>query len=79
MFLHAENDGFRIDANHDQPIDEDDLQGLVEAFQGHEANWAHRQGRDPNADWTENRWFAEEQPCRPVGVRPETPQAAKRG
>ena len=32
MFLHADNDGFKLDANHDRPIEEDDLPGLVEAF-----------------------------------------------
>ena len=32
MYLHADNDGFKLDANHDQPIDEDDLPGLIEAF-----------------------------------------------
>ncbi len=32
MFLHAENDGFKLDANHDQPIQEDDLPGLIAAF-----------------------------------------------
>ena len=29
MFLHADNDGFKLDANHDQPIDEDDLPDLI--------------------------------------------------
>ena len=28
MFLHADNDGFKLDANHDTPIDDDDLPGL---------------------------------------------------
>jgi len=59
MFLHAENDGFKLDANHDQPIDEDDLPALIEAFRTHEAKWAQWRGRDPEADWTESWWFAE--------------------
>ena len=59
MFLHAENDGFKLDANHDQPIDEDDLPDLAEAFRDREARWAAWRGRDPNADWTENWWFAD--------------------
>ena len=29
MFLHADSDGFKLDANHDQPVDEDDLPDLV--------------------------------------------------
>ncbi len=58
MFLHAENDGFRLDANHDTPIDEDDLPGLVEAFRDRDAQWAEWQGRNPDEDWTANWWFA---------------------
>ena len=34
MFLHAEADGFKLDANHDTPIEADDLPDLIEAF-GH--------------------------------------------
>ena len=40
MFLHADNDGFKLDANHDQPIDEDDLPDLLKAFHDREARWA---------------------------------------
>jgi type I restriction enzyme M protein len=29
LFLHVEADGFKLDANHDQPIDDDDLPALV--------------------------------------------------
>ena len=29
MFLHADNDGFKLDANHDQPIEADDLPDLI--------------------------------------------------
>ena len=59
MFLHADNDGFKLDANHDQPIDEDDLPNLIEAFRDREARWAAWRERDPDADWTEKWWFAE--------------------
>jgi type I restriction enzyme M protein len=59
MFLHADNDGFKLDANHDQPIEADDLPGLIAAFNSREElaeDWA---GRDPAADWSENWWFAD--------------------
>ena len=59
MFLHADHDGFKLDANHDQPMDEDDLPGLIEAFADREARRAAWCGRDSDADWTENWWFAE--------------------
>ncbi len=59
MFLHAENDGFKLDANHDQPIDEDDLPGLVEVFRDRESCWEQWRASEPDEDWTENWWFAE--------------------
>ncbi len=59
MFLHAENDGFKLDANHDTPVDEDDLPGLVEAFRDRDARQAAWRERDPDENWTANWWFAE--------------------
>ena len=59
MFLHADNDGFKLDANHDTPIDQDDLPGLVSAFRDRAARWAAWSSRDPDTDWTDNWWFAE--------------------
>ena len=59
MFLHAANDGFKLDANHDQPIEADDLPGLVAAFNSREDLWEDWQGREPTAVWSENWWFAE--------------------
>ncbi|MDE0101797.1 MAG: N-6 DNA methylase, partial [Bryobacterales bacterium] len=66
MFLHADNDGFRLDANHDRPIEEDDLPGLVAAFSDRmvrERTWAER---DEGADWTEKWWFADVEAIRAV-------------
>ena len=59
MFLHAENDGFKLDANHEQPIEADDLPGLVDAFSDRESRWRQWHDSDPEDDWTENWWFAE--------------------
>ena len=59
MFLHADNDGFKLDANHDTPIDDDDLPGLVSAFRDRESRLTAWRSREPEADWTENWWFAE--------------------
>ena len=59
MFLNADNDGFKRDANHDTPIDEDDLPGLVSAFRDREARWSTWSARDRETDWTENWWFAD--------------------
>ena len=59
MFLHAENDGFKLDANHDQPIEADDLPGLIDAFRDRAARWRQWRDSDPEDDWIENWWFAE--------------------
>ena len=64
MFLHADNDGFKLDANHDEPIDEDDLPDLTKAFRDREARWAAWRERDLDADWTAKWWFAEEDAIR---------------
>ncbi|MDD9980682.1 MAG: N-6 DNA methylase, partial [Gammaproteobacteria bacterium] len=58
MFLHADNDGFKLDANHDQPIDDDDLPALTEAYRDRDARWAVWHERGSDTDWTEKWWFA---------------------
>jgi type I restriction enzyme M protein len=58
MFLHADADGYKLDANHDQPIDGDDLPGLVEAFKDREECWRRWQAHDAEAASTEKWWFA---------------------
>ena len=59
MFLHADHDGFKLDANHDQSIEADDLPDLVTAFRERLDRWAFWQARDPNAEWTGKWWFAD--------------------
>lgn len=59
LFLHADNDGYKLDANHDTPIDDDDLANLIAAYQNCDANWATWQARDAEAEWTEKWWFAD--------------------
>jgi len=59
MFLHASNDGFKLDANHEQPIEADDLPGLIAAFNSRDDMLADWQNRDAEKPWTENWWFAD--------------------
>ena len=59
MFLHVENDGFKRDANHDTPIEEDDLPDLVEAFHERDGCLEAWRARDAEAEWRENWWFAD--------------------
>ena len=59
MFLHADNDGFKLDANHDRPIDEDDLPGLIAAFRDRAERGRAWAERDAGANWTKKWWFAD--------------------
>ena len=59
MFLHADNDGFKLDANHDQPVEEDDLPALIEAFRERDAKFDDWCRHDADAEWTDKWWFAE--------------------
>lgn len=59
MFLHASNDGFKLDANHDQPIESDDLPGLIDAFTNRGERWTEWQSRDATVPWMHNWWFAD--------------------
>lgn len=59
LFLHADADGYKLDAQHDQPVDADDLPGLVEVFRDRDTKWLEWNGRDPGAEWTAPWWFAD--------------------
>jgi type I restriction enzyme M protein len=59
LFLHADNDGYKLDANHDTPIEADDLPALVEVFKSRDAHWDEWQRRPASADSSQNWWFAD--------------------
>jgi type I restriction enzyme M protein len=59
MFLHADNDGYKLDANHDQPIERDDLPGLVAAYRDRAGRLSEWEVRDPKAEWAAPWWFAD--------------------
>ncbi|MBI5436517.1 MAG: N-6 DNA methylase [Nitrosomonadales bacterium] len=71
MFLHADNDGYKLDANHDTPIDADDLPMLADAYRSREARWTEWQAHfsprpragegqgERVAEWTQQWWFAD--------------------
>lgn len=59
MFLHADNDGYKLDANHDTPIDEDDLPGLIDDFRRRDQRWNDWSARDQKKEWTAKWWFAD--------------------
>ena len=59
LFLHADADGYKLDANHDTPVAEDDLPGLVEAYWEREAHWSEWEARDEEAECTAKWWWAD--------------------
>lgn len=59
LFLHVENDGYKLDANHDTPIVVDDLPEVVVAYRDREAKVGEWGKRDAKAPWHEKWWFAD--------------------
>ncbi|HDR9033365.1 TPA: N-6 DNA methylase [Burkholderia vietnamiensis] len=59
LFLHADADGYKMDANHDTPVDADDLPNLIEVYRDKDARLAAWAGRDQNAEWESKWWFAD--------------------
>lgn len=59
LFLHADDDGYKLDANHDQPIEADDLPGLLDAYRKRDERFAEWQARDSDTEWPAKWWFAD--------------------
>ena len=57
LFLHADNDGYKLDANHDTPIEQDDLPELVATYQSKQKLFAEWETRDPKQEWRAKWWF----------------------
>jgi type I restriction enzyme M protein len=64
MFLHVDNDGYKLDANHDTPIDQDDLPDLIAAYRNRDTHAVTWEKRDAKQEWTEKWWFADAQTLR---------------
>jgi type I restriction enzyme M protein len=72
LFLHADNDGYKLDAKHDTPIEDDDLPGLLDAYQRKDKCWAEWRaaflpspasgggaGGEGKPEWPHKWWFAD--------------------
>jgi len=59
LFLSADSDGYKLDANHDTAVDDDDLPYLVEAYRSIQMSWRDWQSRDASAEWRHKWWFAD--------------------
>jgi type I restriction enzyme M protein len=58
VFLHADNDGYKLDANHDTPIAADDFPLWLSAYRSREEGWQQWLARDEKAEWPHKAWFA---------------------
>ena len=58
QFLHADADGYKLDAQHDTAIDADDLYALEGAYRDRAARIQLWNARDAAAEWIEKWWFA---------------------
>jgi type I restriction enzyme M protein len=61
LFLHADNDGYKLDANHETVIEADDLPGLAEIYRQREQRWAEWQERQSGDEsiFLQGWWFAD--------------------
>lgn len=59
LFLHADNDGYKLDANHDTAIEADDLPVLVAAFAERSNSLQTWEARDPKDEWLKKWWFTD--------------------
>jgi len=59
LFLHVDNDGYKLDANHDTPIEADDLPELIATYAARDGKAEEWRTRDLKAPWHEKWWFAD--------------------
>jgi type I restriction enzyme M protein len=59
LFLHADNDGYKLDANHDAPIEQDDLPELAATYRYKNERWLDWLTRDAAQVWPQKWWFAD--------------------
>jgi type I restriction enzyme M protein len=59
LFLHANNDGYKLDAKHDTPIEQDDLPELIDVYRSKDEHWTDWLARESAKIWTEKWWFAD--------------------
>ena len=59
MFLQVDADGYKLDAQHNTPIDADDLPLVRNAYKDKIKNLRQWNNRDINNEWDNKWWFAE--------------------
>ena len=59
LFLHADNDGYKLDANHDTPIDAEDFPDLIDAYRHKDERLTEWEKHDNAKEWAAKWWFAD--------------------
>lgn len=59
QFLHADADGYKLDAQHDTVIEADDLPALEAAYTARAQHLSEWQTRNAEAEWQAKWWFAD--------------------
>lgn len=58
LFLNVENDGYKLDSNHDVSIGDDDLPKLIEVFFDKKEKLKEWESHKSEVEWDKNWWFA---------------------
>lgn len=67
LFLHVDADGYKMDAQHDTPVDADDLPELVRTYLDRDSLLNKWKKREPGADWKHKWWIANHSELRDKG------------
>jgi type I restriction enzyme M protein len=59
QFLHADADGYKLDAQHETVIEADDFPALEAAYAARSQHLTEWQARDVDAEWTAKWWFTD--------------------
>jgi type I restriction enzyme M protein len=59
MFLQIDNDGYRLDTNHDVAIEEDDFPEAMNDYQHLSDRWVEWQNHDQKSEWSKKWWFSD--------------------
>lgn len=58
LFLHVDNDGYKLDSNHEKVIEENDLPQILNTYKRIDAALYDWESRNEEEEWTKNWWFA---------------------
>lgn len=59
LFLNVSDDGYRMDSNHDLPIDANDLPELVDVFKTRDLRLKEWKSKEDGGRWSNKWWFTD--------------------